>query len=77
MRTTIDVDGAILHQAKQQAHARQTTLSRLLQEALVAFLQTSRVQKQAAFELITAGKKGDPCPSPRQIYQLLVDDELP
>jgi hypothetical protein len=51
MRTTIDLDGELLRQAKQAAAANGVTLTRLIEDAVRAVLQKRVEQPQQGPEL--------------------------
>jgi hypothetical protein len=74
MRTTIDLDSALLEKAKQQAQGEQRTLSALINEALVAYFGARRSpSKDPPFEILTRGKAGGRFPSAGEIAA--VEDE--
>jgi hypothetical protein len=54
MRTTLDIDDALLREAKQRAAEEGTTLTKLIEQALRARLQPRRRQgKRFRLELLT------------------------
>ena len=76
MRTTVDIDPALLERAKRLALGEQRTLSALVNEALVAYLSSRRLSaKDSAFELITRGKAGSPFPSPAILADLQDEED--
>ena len=78
MRTTIDVEDGLLQQARRRAAEAQTTLSRLVSDALKAYLSRRRDRpRDVPFELITFGDvSGPPPPGPQGIDRLTLTDEL-
>ena len=76
MRTTIDLDPALLERAKRLALGEQRTLSALLNEALVAYLSSRRVSaKDSAFELIVRGTSGGRFPNPAALAELQNEED--
>jgi hypothetical protein len=74
MRTTVDLDSALLEKAKQQAQGEQRTLSSLINDALVAYFGARRsMSKDPPFEILTRGKAGGRFPSAAEIAA--VEDE--
>lgn len=76
MRTTIDLEQPLLRRARQRAAASGTTLSRLVQEALRAYLQPRKREPKSNFELITCGVVGGRSPTPAEIQNALHDDDV-
>ena len=77
MRTTVDLDDELLAAARERAARRRTTLSRVVQDAVKAYLEAAPERRSEPFELITAGTSGGRYPAPEQIGELLAaeDDE--
>lgn len=77
MRTTIDLDEELLAAARERAAKHRTTLSRVIGDAVKAYLEAAPEQGSEPFELITAGTSGGRYPAPKQIGELLAaeDDE--
>lgn len=76
VRTTVDVDESILAAAKERALRRRTTLSRVVEDAIKAYLEAGTPAGEAEpFHLITAGEPGGSCPSPREMAALLDDED--
>jgi len=76
MRTTIDLESELLAAAKERAMKRKTTLSRIVQDAVKAYLEAAPAgEEPAPFELLTAGRPGGLFPSPQEVSSLLDEDE--
>ena len=77
MRTTVDLDEELLAAARERAAEHRTTLSRLVGDAVKAYLEAAPGPDAEPFELITEGPPGGRYPSPKQIGELLAaeDDE--
>ncbi len=75
MRTTIDLEEALLRRARERATASGTTLSRLVQEALRAYLRPRARAASAPFELITCGTPGGRCPTPAEMQEAVHDED--
>jgi len=76
MRTTVDFETRVLRQVKARADAQHQTLSRFVQEAVLAYLATPAKARQAApFTLVTCGVAGDPCPTPAEIADQLAGED--
>lgn len=58
MRTTVNLDDALLGSAKQAAAARGTTLTRLIEDALREALARQPVAQSERVELPTSGGRG-------------------
>ena len=67
----------LVARVKERAARRRTTLSRIVQEAVKAYLAQPGTEAAAStpLELITAGQAGGEFPSPRQVAALLAEDE--
>lgn len=76
MRTTVDIEEPLLRKARKRAAESNRTLSRLVSEAVRAYLAESQLGgKESPFQLITAGVKGRPAPTPERIGQVLDQEE--
>ncbi|MGC4117480.1 MAG: hypothetical protein QM765_23560 [Myxococcales bacterium] len=53
MRTTINIDEALLELAKQQARARRVSLGQVVEDALRAALVARKAETVPPFELVT------------------------
>jgi len=60
MRTTLDLDDAVLRAAKQRAAAEDLTLTRVIEDALREFLRQPRRRSRTRFRLQLLTKKGRP-----------------
>jgi hypothetical protein len=60
MRTTLDLDDAVLRAAKQRAAAEDLTLTRVIEEALREYLRQPRRPSRTRFRLRLVTKKGRP-----------------
>jgi hypothetical protein len=59
MKTTIEINDALLHQAKQVALDRKLTLKAVIEAALRQFLEQSLVRQQPPFKLRKCTFKGE------------------
>jgi hypothetical protein len=76
MRTTVDLDEALLERAKKAALGEQRTLGAVLNDALRAYFAGRRaVAKDPPFEVVVHGNVGDRFPTPAELEQL-EDEEL-
>lgn len=74
MRTTVDLDSALLDKAKQRARGEQRTLSAVLNDALIAYFGARRKHsKDPPFEVITRGEPGGRFPTAADLAA--VEDE--
>ena len=74
MRTTVDLDEAVLKRAKRLADSENRTLGSLVGDALVAYLGRRKPPaKDPPFELIVRGKPRARFPTPGELAE--VDDE--
>jgi hypothetical protein len=77
MRTTVDLDDALLRRAKQLAARGGATLSAVLNEALAAYLTRRRPPSQdPPFDLVVRGRPGGRFPSPSEIEALEAEEDL-
>jgi len=68
MRTTVDLDPALLETAKRLASKEERTLSAVLADALAAYLGTRRqASKDPPFELLVRGKPRGRFPTPADL----------
>jgi predicted transcriptional regulator len=75
MRTTVDIDEALLERAKRLALKEKQTLGAVVGEALAAYLGARRqTEKDPPFELIVAGSARGRFPSPAEIAAVEEDD---
>jgi predicted transcriptional regulator len=76
MRTTVEIEEALLERAKRLALKEQRTLSAVLSQALVAYLSSRKAaDKDAPFELFVRGKAGARFPSREELQFAEEDDE--
>jgi len=76
MRTTVDIEDALLERAKRLALKEQRTLSAVLGQALAAYLSSRKfVDKDPPFELLVRGKAGAGFPSADEVQLAEEDDE--
>ena len=74
MRTTVDLDPAVIERAKRLAQSEDRTLGSVVNDALAAYLARRRPSaKDPPFVLIVRGKPGARFPGPAQIAA--VEDE--
>ena len=74
MRTTVDLDPAMLERAKQLALRQRRTLSAVLSDALAAYLGGRRARaKDPEFELLVRGQPQARFPTPAEVSA--VEDE--
>ena len=77
MRTTVDLDAAILERAKRLALKDGRTLSAVVNGALAAYLGSRKgSNKDEPFELIVRGKPGGRFPTPVDIADAEESDDL-
>jgi hypothetical protein len=77
MRTTVDLDDAMLDRAKHLALREGRTLSSVVSEALAAYLGARKqAQKAAPFELLVRGHPRARFPSPAEIAAAEDAEEL-
>jgi predicted transcriptional regulator len=76
MRTTVDIDDRVLEHAKRVAGESSRTLSRVVTEALKAYLASRPKQTEAPFELIVCGKPGGRFPTKEEIAAAEEADDL-
>ena len=76
MRTTVDLDEEVLAAARERAAKRRTTLSRIIQDAVRAYLEAAVEQSEEPFELITAGSPGGRYPAPGELSELLAAEDI-
>lgn len=77
MRTTVDIDEALLERAKRLALKEKQTLGAVVGQALAAYLGTRRqAEKDSPFELIVAGSARGRFPTPAEIAAVEEEDEV-
>jgi len=77
MRTTVDLDPAVLERAKRLALSEGKTLSSILSEALAAYLgKRKQSAKDPPFELIVRGSPRGRFPSAAEVAALEDEEEL-
>jgi hypothetical protein len=77
MRTTVDVDAAVLRRAKRLADSENKTLGSLVSDALVAYLGKRKpVSKAPPFELIVRGKPHGRFPTPVEFAEIEDEEDL-
>ena len=76
MRTTVDIDDALLERAKRLALKEKQTLGAVVGQALAAYLSSRRaVAVDPPFELLVAGKVGARFPTVEEILLAEEDDD--
>jgi predicted transcriptional regulator len=76
MRTTVDIDDALLERAKRLASKEKQTLGTVVGRALAAYLGSRRqAGKDPPFELIVAGTARGRFPTAAEIAAVEEDDE--
>lgn len=75
MRTTIDLDQALLRQARKRALESHRTLSQVMEEAMRRFLREPAKATRQPFRLITAGQPGGTVPTWDEIKRLTDDED--
>jgi predicted transcriptional regulator len=77
MRTTVDIDEALLERAKRLALKEKQTLGAVVGQALAAYLSTRRpAEKDPPFELIVAGSARGRFPTPTEIAAVEEEDDV-
>jgi hypothetical protein len=77
MRTTVDIDEALLERAKRLALKEKQTLGVVVSQALAAYLGTRRqAEADPPFELIARGEPQGRFPSPAEIAAIEEQEEL-
>lgn len=77
MRTTVDLDPAVLDRAKRLALSEGRTLGSVLNEALAAYLgKRKQVAKDPPFDLLVRGNPHGRFPSPGEVSAIEDDEEL-
>ncbi len=76
MRTTIDLDQAVLRQARKRALESHRTLSQVMEEAMRRFLrQPDATTKRTPFTLITGGLPTGSAPTWDEIKRQVTDED--
>jgi hypothetical protein len=75
MRTTIDLDQAVLRQVRKRALEDHRTMSQVVEEALIRFLRQPAEAKNQTFTLITDGRLDDIAPAWEAVKQQMVDED--
>jgi hypothetical protein len=75
MRTTVDLDQAILRLARKRALESHRTLSQVMEEAMRRFLRQPEAAKPAPFTLITGGLPGGTAPGWDAIKRMVADED--
>lgn len=76
MRTTVDLDEALIERAKRLALKESRTVSALVNAALAAYLGARRESlKDSPFELIVRGNSGARFPTPAEIASAEEEDD--
>lgn len=76
MRTTVDLDDALLARAKRLALGERTSLSRIVGDALAAYLGIrQKVESDPPFELIVRGKAKGRFPTPTEMIAVEEDED--
>ena len=77
MRTTVDIDEALLERAKRLALREKQTLGSVVGQALAAYLGTRRqTEKDPPFELVLAGSARGRFPTPAEIAAVEEEDDV-
>jgi hypothetical protein len=77
MRTTVDIDEAMLERAKQLALKERRTLSAVLGDALSAYLGSKRARaKDPEFELLVRGKPGARFPTQAEVNAVEEEEDV-
>jgi hypothetical protein len=77
VRTTVDIDAALIERVKRLAVKERQTLSAIVNEALCAHLGMHKnVTKDPPFELIVRGSKHGKFPSAAMLAQVLEEEDL-
>ena len=75
MRTTIDLDQAVLKQVRKRALEGHRTMSQVVEEALRRFLRQPAEAKKQTFTLITAGHPDGAAPTWEAMKQQMNDED--
>ena len=75
MRTTIDLDQAVLKQVRKRALESHHTMSQVVEEALRRFLRQPAAAKKQTFTLITGGLPDGTAPTWESIKQQMNDED--
>lgn len=76
MRTTVDIDPAVLERAKKLAFSERRTLGSVLSDALAAYLSKRRATaKDPPFELLVRGSSRGRFPTSDEILALEEDED--
>jgi predicted transcriptional regulator len=77
MRTTVDIDEAVLDRAKRLASSEKRTLGALVSEAVAAYVAVRRKPtKDAPFELIVRGTQRGRFPTPAELAAAQDEEDL-
>jgi hypothetical protein len=77
MRTTVDLDPAVLEQAKRLARQQNRTLGSVVSDALAAYVsKRPKRSTDPPFELIVRGKPGARFPSFEEIEQVEREEDV-
>ena len=77
MRTTIDLDEAMLARAKERALKERRTLSAVVGAALAAYLGAKRSRAGSEpFELLERGRPGGRFPGPAEMTRVEEDEDI-
>ena len=77
MRTTVDIDEAMLERAKQVALKEHRTLSSVLMDALATYLGSKRSRaKDGEFELLVCGKPRGRFPTPAEMSAVEEEEDV-
>lgn len=75
MRTTIDLDQAVLRQVRKHALASHHTMSQVVEEALRRYLRQPTDIKRPGFTLITGGQLDGVAPTWDEIKRQMNDED--
>jgi hypothetical protein len=77
MRTTVDVDPAVLQRAKRLAGSEKRTLGSVVNDALVAYLGKRKPSsKDPPFELIVRGTPEGRFPTPTDLSEIEDEEDM-
>jgi len=75
MRTTVDLDQALLRLARKRALESHRTLSQVMDEAMRRFLREPAKTTRSKFRLITGGTTGGDAPTWEEIKRQVNDED--
>jgi hypothetical protein len=75
VRTTVDLDAALLERAKRRAARRGQTLSQLVRDAVSTYLVEHPGGEEDPFEVITCGDPTGYSPTPAEMATAVEEDD--